>query len=341
MKISKFYLFLVLSIIIILFSVSALCNQCGLITPATNTTATEEKTDSGQKKESGTKETTSQSTSKKEETSAEEKPADKENKKPVINDIVLSSATIKTGEQYDVTGNASDPDGDSLTYKWTASGGAINNDAANPMKWTAPAAAGSYTITLKITDGKGGEATQTKTVDVQSAVVSLTLPRVTAEGGYVAYGGIPINPGGCLFAGDEPANNWVVGYISFDITGIAHATIQSATMTFNVKKKWDNPSFYASFLVYETYWGEAPISTATYSLPVNQIQHIPSTTDGNFTVSNDALKNALQAAINADHTRFQIGLSPTVAITDGNNDWDGIEYDQSGITLNITYIPGS
>ena len=35
---------------------------------------------------------------------------------------------------------------------------------ANPMKWTTPAAAGSYTITLKVTDGKGGEATQSKTV---------------------------------------------------------------------------------------------------------------------------------------------------------------------------------
>ena len=52
------------------------------------------------------------------------------NTNPVINDITLSSATIEINKTYDVTANATDPDGDSLTYKWTISGGAINNDAS-------------------------------------------------------------------------------------------------------------------------------------------------------------------------------------------------------------------
>jgi hypothetical protein len=264
------------------------------------------------------------------------------NTNPVINDITLSGATIEINKTYDVTVSATDPDGDSLTYKWTVSGGAINNDAANPMKWTTPNAAGDYTIQVKVTDGKGGEATKSKTVSVSlPAPVNLTLSKVAAEGGYVTYGGVPINAGGCLYAGDEATNKWIVGYISFDISGLTNATIQNASMTFSVKKKWGDPSFYPNFLIYETYWGTMPISTSTYGLPVHAIQTIASTTDGNFTINNAALKTALQAAITANRPRFQIGASPSGAISDFDGAWDGIEWDQSGIALNITFIPGS
>ena len=53
MKKSKFYVLLSLLIVVLLFSVSALCNQCGIVTPATivTDTATEtatEKTDVGE-----------------------------------------------------------------------------------------------------------------------------------------------------------------------------------------------------------------------------------------------------------------------------------------------------
>lgn len=39
--------------------------------------------------------------------------------------------------------------------------------------------------------------------------------------------------------------------------------------------------------------------------------------------------------------RFQIGVSPSGATSDNDNAWDGIEWDQSGISFNINYIPGS
>ncbi len=206
------------------------------------------------------------------------------------------------------------------------------------MKWTTPGAAGDYTIQVKVTDGKGGEATKSKTVSVSPpAILSMNVPRVTAEGGYIALGGNPINAGGCLYAGDESTNKWVTGFISYDITGLTGATIQTASLTFHVKQKWGDPSFYTSFCVYDSYWGTIPISVATYSLSGTAIQYINSTTNGNFTVNIAVLKAELQAAINAGHLRFQIGISPQGSITNNNNAWDGIEWDQSGVTLNITY----
>ncbi len=331
MKKNKIYVLIAILTTVLIFGVAAICNQCGAITPATtaSTSISDETTSAKTTSAATTAKTTSAATTAVETIG---------NRNPDIADIIIPGGTLYVSQQYDISASASDQDGDNLTYAWTVSDGSINNSAANPMKWTTPNAAGDYTIQVKVTDGKGGEATKPKTVSVSPpAILSMDVPKVTAEGGYIAFGGIPINAGGCLFAGDEPTNKWVVGYISFDITGLTNATIQNATMTFNVKQKYNDPSFYASFLVYETYWGTVPISVATYSLPVNQIQHIASTTDGNFTVNNAALKTALQTAINADHPRFQIGLSPTVEITNGNNDWDGIEYDQSGITLNVTY----
>ena len=161
-----------------------------------------------------------------------------ENRNPDISDIVVPGGTLNVSQQYDISASASDPDGDSLTYAWTVSGGSINNAAANPMKWTTPGAAGDYTIQVKVTDGKGGEATKSKTVSVSPpAILSMNVTRVTAEGGYIALGGNPINAGGCLYAGDESTNKWVTGFISYDITGLTGATIQVGVADISCKTK--------------------------------------------------------------------------------------------------------
>jgi hypothetical protein len=57
-----------------------------------------------------------------------------------------------------VTCNASDPDGDALSYNWSASGGNITGTGAEVI-WTAPEDVGMYDITVVVTDGNGGEAT--------------------------------------------------------------------------------------------------------------------------------------------------------------------------------------
>ena len=261
------------------------------------------------------------------------------NANPIINDITLSGTNVVINKTYDVTANATDPDGDSLTYKWTISSGAINNGASNPMKWTTPGAAGDCTITVLVTDGKGGEATQSKTVSVGvPAPVNMTVSKVAAEGGYIANGGVPINAGGCLFAGDGPTNTWIVGYLSFDISSLTYAVIQNASMTFTKKNTYGDWSFFSSFCVYNTYWGTVPISVSTYSLAGEAIEYINSSTTGNFTVNNAKLKTKLQAAIDAGLPRFQIGVSPQGGVTDNHNDWDGIEWIR-GNNIKYYFIP--
>ena len=60
---------------------------------------------------------------------------------------------------------ASDPDGDSLGYIWSASGGNISGEGS-VVTWIAPHVPGAYTLTVEVTDGKGGKAKTQLTLNV-------------------------------------------------------------------------------------------------------------------------------------------------------------------------------
>jgi PKD repeat protein len=55
---------------------------------------------------------------------------------------------------------ASDPDEGKLSYAWSANGGNISGEGS-AATWVAPNAFGTYTITVTVSDGRGGEATET------------------------------------------------------------------------------------------------------------------------------------------------------------------------------------
>ena len=62
---------------------------------------------------------------------------------------------------------ASDPEGDELTYAWTATGGEISGQGT-AITWTAPEAFGTYTITVTVTDDRGGERSDALDIGVGS-----------------------------------------------------------------------------------------------------------------------------------------------------------------------------
>ncbi len=269
-----------------------------------------------------------------------------ENKKPVITAINLSESDLFIGEVYAATAVATDPDGDDLTYKWTVSGGSIANDAVNPMQWTAPAANGNYTITVVVKDGNGGEDSKDKdvTVDIPlpPAVAMENLPIVVAEGGYIEETGF-INAGGCLFAGDSGApgggyagNKGVRGYISFDISHLSGVTITDAELTMTLKQKFGDPSTFGSFYIGKVNWGAEPLIVGDFNLPEVQVALFANIGTGNFVCSTNALKTQLQNAINSGGQRFQIRIH-FAQLSDGDNTWDGLEYNQSDIVLRVQY----
>jgi outer membrane protein OmpA-like peptidoglycan-associated protein len=79
-----------------------------------------------------------------------------------------------------VTATGQDPDGDTLTYRWTAPAGTFQNPAERQTVWTAPQQPGPVQATVTVNDGKGGTASASTTIQVvrPAPVVELTFEDV-------------------------------------------------------------------------------------------------------------------------------------------------------------------
>ena len=74
--------------------------------------------------------------------------------------------TVYPGESASTGVNATDPDNDTLTYTWTATGGTVDGTGAR-VRWnSAGLAAGSYIVTARVNDGRGGTTTCTAEIRV-------------------------------------------------------------------------------------------------------------------------------------------------------------------------------
>jgi hypothetical protein len=76
-------------------------------------------------------------------------------------------SSVFAGEKVHITTNASDPDGDPLTYTWRANAGQIVGSGAAADFDTSGLAPGNYTVTVRVDDGRGGAADCSSTVEVK------------------------------------------------------------------------------------------------------------------------------------------------------------------------------
>jgi hypothetical protein len=110
------------------------------------------------------------------------------NHPPHISSLTASAQWVSLSGSCQLQCAASDPDGDELSYSWTASGDISGEGSV--VTWTAPAALGNYTIGVKVTDGRGGEATAQLTVGVATnrppVIDSLTSKYSQVKEGMVA-----------------------------------------------------------------------------------------------------------------------------------------------------------
>jgi outer membrane protein OmpA-like peptidoglycan-associated protein len=92
-------------------------------------------------------------------------PAAPANRPPTVK-AVCNPCTVFVGEKSQLSAEANDPDGDQLAYKWTTPAGTLDNATIVKPVWTAPMTVGSVPATVTVSDGKGGTASDTVTLQV-------------------------------------------------------------------------------------------------------------------------------------------------------------------------------
>jgi hypothetical protein len=89
------------------------------------------------------------------------------NHMPAINSLKAEPERVTPLGFCQIVCTATDHDGDELSYNWSAIAGEINGEGAT-VTWTAPHSVGLYDVTVVVTDGRGGEVTSTKTIEVRT-----------------------------------------------------------------------------------------------------------------------------------------------------------------------------
>jgi hypothetical protein len=100
------------------------------------------------------------------------------NQPPVITSLTAAQNQTYPEGSVNLQAVVSDPNGDSLNYKWTATGGSFVESGRGNNTWNAPKQFGDYDIKLTVDDGKGGTAQASVTITVSAnhppVIASLT-----------------------------------------------------------------------------------------------------------------------------------------------------------------------
>jgi len=106
---------------------------------------------------------------------------DGENRAPVLS-LTTEQSQVQPSTIVELILTASDPDGDTVSYEWSTTGGKFSG-AVPTQSWVAPEQYGDYDITVTAKDGKGGitQASITMSVieNMEPAITSVTAETAT------------------------------------------------------------------------------------------------------------------------------------------------------------------
>jgi hypothetical protein len=92
-------------------------------------------------------------------------PETKGNKPPIISSLEAEYMNVYPGGASDIRCVASDPEGDTVQFKWSCDGGTLTGDGST-ITWELPNDYGDYHIMVIAKDGNGGSAEATLTISV-------------------------------------------------------------------------------------------------------------------------------------------------------------------------------
>jgi hypothetical protein len=252
------------------------------------------------------------------------------------------------GEKYSLKVQASDPDGDPLTYQWeiTGTGFAKITSASNPMTLTTTEAMQNITIRVKVLDNRGGEAARSKDAFVHPV---LTLTPVAAESGFIEEGtAVSSGVRSYVFAGDSAKNKICRGFISFNTDfGMGGAyTFHKAVLRLAKPQISGDPSIFhyktAGLWVEMVNWGPRPLQLSDYSLNGTDLKNFTKY-DITFTSvmgeSSELMVKEIEERLLAGKERLQFRLRFPRENSNKNLRVDGVRYNLSDIVLKVYMTP--
>ena len=252
------------------------------------------------------------------------------NQRPTVSSLTADPETLQPEETATITCDASDPDGDTITYSWSATGGNISG-TGNIITWEAPDVVGEFVISVSLDDGKEEGITESSyRMEVAIPSITAVLEPIEGESGTVYYDGTLISQ---YRVGDTTANVGMRPYFMFDITGLDGAEIIESYITFNVKEIVGTPWFSPPFLYvdYLEYYEPRPLQAADFHLTGHSMASF------NFEVPGDTdvylrLTQALRPPVRPRlQVRLRLGADNNL-----NDHNDYIEF--SNAQLVVTYI---
>ncbi|MBI3039163.1 hypothetical protein HYY75_08975, partial [bacterium] len=82
--------------------------------------------------------------------------------------VVSTASTVLISSVLALTANATDSDGDALTYSWQSTNGTLFSNNTQSVNWLAPNVATSSSISVQVSDGRGGSASYSKSITVST-----------------------------------------------------------------------------------------------------------------------------------------------------------------------------
>jgi len=253
------------------------------------------------------------------------------NQNPDVASLVADPNEVLPGGRSTITCIATDPDGEELSYTWSASDGNISG-VGDTATWFAPKKGGAFEIAVLVSDGKGGESTSGVSVTVAAAMKVVTLSGVEEETGTVSSDGDKDTSR--TMAGDDENSVGYRAFWSFNIYGLMGTEIEDARLDFSARNMAGDPFSATTGLIGLRLWkvsygqGRLPnfdITGLTLQEPDYVLHQPPSLVD----VTPEMRRLVAKAS-----TRFQVEAL-FMSETNGNGVAEWIEW--PAVTLEVTY----